>query len=211
MSCVDGISVSAAVVSLSLLAGPRVHCPVQRSGEKTRAEAETTIHVEKLPRVGSTRSPPILIAPSSRARVEGASGQWLDRVDRHADARSDCRQHNVFRRRRRPCACLTTRFSTRQVLEDTSEARRKLEAELEKHQIVASKLVSDVNSLQKNIELLSKLEAVTEKGKHTGDEVIAMAKYVMEQRSEKAKEMVAIHEAKTAQRHPAQLHSAQDG
>jgi Domain of unknown function (DUF4139)/N-terminal domain of unknown function (DUF4140) len=91
---------------------------------------------------------------------------------------------------------LTTRFSTRQVLEDTSEARRKLEAELEKYQVVASKLVSDIASIQKNMELLGKLEAVTEKGKLTGDEVIAMAKYVMEQRTEKSKEMVAINELK---------------
>jgi hypothetical protein len=90
---------------------------------------------------------------------------------------------------------LTTRFTTRQVLEDTSEARRNLEAELEKYQVVASKLASDLASLQKNMELLTKLEAVTSTGKHSGDEVIAMAKYVMEQRTEKAKEMVTINEA----------------
>jgi hypothetical protein len=91
---------------------------------------------------------------------------------------------------------LTTRFSTRQVLEDTSEERRKLEAEKEKYLVVASKIASDMASLQKNIELLAKLEIVTEKGKHTGDEVIAMAKYVMEQRTEKAKDMVALQEQK---------------
>src|SRR6516162_3601036 len=87
---------------------------------------------------------------------------------------------------------LTTRFTTRQVLEDTSEERRKLEAEKEKYLVVASKIASDMASLQKNVELLAKLEIVTEKGKHTGDEVIAMAKYVMEQRTEKAKDMVAL-------------------
>jgi Domain of unknown function (DUF4139)/N-terminal domain of unknown function (DUF4140) len=91
---------------------------------------------------------------------------------------------------------LTTRFSTKQVLEDTSEARRNLEAELEKYQIIASKLVSDLASLQKNMELLGKLEGVTSTAKHSGDEVIAMAKYVMEQRTEKAKETVAINEQK---------------
>jgi hypothetical protein len=91
---------------------------------------------------------------------------------------------------------LTTRFSTRQVLEDTSEERRILEAEKEKYLVVASKIASDLASLQKNIELLGKLESVTEKGKHTGDEVIALAKYVMEQRTEKAKEMVAVQEQK---------------
>src|ERR1700730_15137959 len=49
---------------------------------------------------------------------------------------------------------LTTRFSTRQVLEDTSEERRKLEAEQEKYLVVASKIASDMISLQRNIELL---------------------------------------------------------
>jgi hypothetical protein len=91
---------------------------------------------------------------------------------------------------------LTTRFSTRQVLEDTSEDRRKLEAELEKLQVIASKIDSELATLQKNIDLLNKLETVTEKGKHTGDEVIAMTKYVMEQRGERAKEMVSIQDQK---------------
>ena len=91
---------------------------------------------------------------------------------------------------------LTTRFTTRQVLEDTSEERRKLEAEHEKYTVIGTKIESEIASLQKNMELLAKLEVVTEKGKHTGDEVIAMAKYVMEQRFEKAKEMVGIQEQK---------------
>src|ERR1700676_5032318 len=39
---------------------------------------------------------------------------------------------------------LTTRFSTRQVLEDTSEERRKLDAEKEQLQVVASKLDSEM-------------------------------------------------------------------
>jgi hypothetical protein len=91
---------------------------------------------------------------------------------------------------------LTTRFSTRQVLEDTSEERRKLEAEKEKYQIVASKIASEMANLAKNIELLNKLESIPEKGKHTGDEVIAMAKYVMDQRVALAKEMVAVSEQK---------------
>src|SRR5262245_15976020 len=91
---------------------------------------------------------------------------------------------------------LTTRYATRQVLEDTSEARRKLEAELEKIQVNAAKIESEILSLQKNIDLLNKLEVISEKGKHTGDEVIAMAKYVMEQRAEKTKEMVTVQDQK---------------
>src|SRR5215471_3385517 len=38
---------------------------------------------------------------------------------------------------------LTTRFSTRQVFEDTSDERRKLEAEKDKHLVVGSKIASD--------------------------------------------------------------------
>jgi hypothetical protein len=91
---------------------------------------------------------------------------------------------------------LTTRFATRQVYEDTSADRRKLEAENEQLQVVAAKINSEIASCQANIMLLSKLEAVTEKGKHTGEEVIAMSKYVMEQRAEKAKQMVAVMEEK---------------
>src|SRR6185369_12668924 len=91
---------------------------------------------------------------------------------------------------------LTTRFSTRQVMEDTSEERRKLEAEKEKYDVIAARINSEIANLQKNTELLAKLEGVTEKGKYTGDEVIAMSKYVMEQRVEKAKEIVGIQEQK---------------
>jgi uncharacterized protein (TIGR02231 family) len=91
---------------------------------------------------------------------------------------------------------LTTRFSTRQVLEDTSEERRKLEAEKERYDITASRIASEIMNLAKNAEMLNKIESVAEKGKYTGDEVIAMAKFVMEQRLEKAKEMVALQEQK---------------
>ncbi|MBI2805996.1 MAG: DUF4139 domain-containing protein [Planctomycetes bacterium] len=91
---------------------------------------------------------------------------------------------------------LTTRFSTRQVFEDTSAERRKREAEIDKYQVLGAKIASEMASLQKNMALLVKLEQVTEKGKHTGDEVIAMAKYVMEQRVEKSKEMVALQDQK---------------
>jgi hypothetical protein len=91
---------------------------------------------------------------------------------------------------------LTTRFTTRQVLEDTSEERRKLEAELEKYQVIAGKIDSDIGSLQKNMNLLNKLETVTEHRDRTGDEVIAVSKFVMEQRTERAKEIVAMQEQK---------------
>jgi hypothetical protein len=91
---------------------------------------------------------------------------------------------------------LTTRFRTRQVLEDTSAERRKLDSEMEKLMVDGVKIISDIGSIQKNMELLAKLEGVTQKDGRTGDEVIALAKYVMEQRGEKAKELVACNEQK---------------
>jgi len=91
---------------------------------------------------------------------------------------------------------LTTRFTTRVVAVDTSKDRRELEAELEKLQIAAAKINSDIGSIQKNNELLTRLESVTEKGHHSGGDVMAMAKYVMEQRAEKAKELNTALEQK---------------
>jgi hypothetical protein len=91
---------------------------------------------------------------------------------------------------------LTTRFSTRQVLEDTSDERRKLEAEQEKYVVIATRIDSEIVTLQKNIELLNKLEATTQAKDRTGDEIITVSKYVMEQRVEKAKEMVALQDQK---------------
>jgi hypothetical protein len=99
---------------------------------------------------------------------------------------------------------LTTRFRTRQVLEDTSEERRKLETDMEKLMVNGSKIDSEIVTCQKNIDLLTKLENFTdksavlstEKGGLNGDAVITMAKYVMEQRTEKAKDLVAVKEQK---------------
>src|SRR5262249_2576730 len=91
---------------------------------------------------------------------------------------------------------LTTRFRTRQVLEDTSAERRKLDAEMEKLMVDGAKIVSDIASIQKNVELLAKLENVTQKDGHTGDTIITLAKYVMEQRADKAKELVGCNEQK---------------
>jgi hypothetical protein len=91
---------------------------------------------------------------------------------------------------------LTTRFATRHVLEDTSDERRKLEAEQEKFMVIGSKIDSEIAGLQKNMDLLNKLEGVTQQTHHTGDDIIAMSKYVMAQRVEKAKEAVALQEQK---------------
>jgi hypothetical protein len=90
---------------------------------------------------------------------------------------------------------LTTRFSTRVVAEDTSADRRKLESEKEELMVVAARINSEIASVTKNMELLGKLENVTEKGKdHTGDEIISLSKYVMTERVAKAKDLVVLKE-----------------
>jgi Domain of unknown function (DUF4139)/N-terminal domain of unknown function (DUF4140) len=91
---------------------------------------------------------------------------------------------------------LTTRYSTRQVFEDTSADRRALEAKKEELLVVAARINSDIAAVSMNANLLSRLENVTEKKDHTGDDIIAMSKYVMAQRTEKAKELVDLHEQK---------------
>jgi hypothetical protein len=62
--------------------------------------------------------------------------------------------------------------------------------------VVAAKIDSEAISCQKNMDLLSKLEGTTEKSTRTGDEIILVSKYVMEQRTDKAKELVVLKEQK---------------
>src|SRR5438132_4025210 len=97
---------------------------------------------------------------------------------------------------------LSTRFRTRQVLEDTREDVRKLEDELKKLHLATQKLVAESKAIEQNMAMLGKLEnftAVTtvnstEKGGINGDTVITLAKYVMEQRGDKTKELVDLQQ-----------------
>lgn len=97
---------------------------------------------------------------------------------------------------------LTTRFRTRPVKEDTREEVRKLEDEVKKLQQTAQKLTADLKASQENAALLGKLENftaastqhATEKGKLDAEATIALAKYVMEGRSDKAREAVAVQQ-----------------
>ncbi len=97
---------------------------------------------------------------------------------------------------------LSTRFRSRPVLEDTREDVRKLEDEQKKLQIAARKLQSEMDTIKENMATLTKLERFTEataahapeKGGVNGDAAITMAKYIMEQRAEKKKDLVALAE-----------------
>jgi hypothetical protein len=95
---------------------------------------------------------------------------------------------------------LSTRFRTRQVFEDAREEVRKAEDEKYKLELAIEKLQADIKAIEDNLKMVSKLEnftavttvSSTEKGGLNGDTVITMSKYVMEQRTEKTKEMVAL-------------------
>ena len=97
---------------------------------------------------------------------------------------------------------LSTRFRTRQVLEDTREDVRKLEDELKKLHLSSQKLVAESKAIEQNMAMLGKLEGFTtvttisstEKGGLNGDTVITLAKYVMEQRADKTKELVDMQQ-----------------
>jgi hypothetical protein len=97
---------------------------------------------------------------------------------------------------------LTTRFRSRPVKENTREEVRKLEDEIKKLQTNARKLQADMEACKQNMGLLGKLENfttastqhATEKGKLDSEATIALAKYLMDGRTERTKEMVGLQQ-----------------
>jgi Domain of unknown function (DUF4139)/N-terminal domain of unknown function (DUF4140) len=97
---------------------------------------------------------------------------------------------------------LTTRFRTRPVKEDTREEVRKLEDEGKKLKLNQETLQGELTALGQNMALLGKLETftaasttnATEKGKMDSDATIALAKYLMDGRTEKAREVVKLQQ-----------------
>src|SRR5262249_58914879 len=94
------------------------------------------------------------------------------------------------------------RLRTRQVHEDTREDVRKLEDELKKLHLSTQKIVAESKAIEQNMAMLGKLEnftsvttvSSTEKGGLNGDTVITLAKYVMEQRADKGKDLVELQQ-----------------
>jgi hypothetical protein len=95
---------------------------------------------------------------------------------------------------------LATRFRTRPVKENTREEVRKLEDEVKKLQTNARKIQADMEACKQNMALLGKLENfttvstqhATEKGKLDSEATIALAKYLMDGRTERTKEVVTL-------------------
>ncbi len=97
---------------------------------------------------------------------------------------------------------LTTRYRMRPIQEDTREDVRKKEAQLKQLQLEAQKIQSDIGVVQKNLEMLAKLENFTtanlqhqaEKGTLNTEAIMALAKYVMDNRAEKSKTLVDLQD-----------------
>ncbi len=97
---------------------------------------------------------------------------------------------------------LTTRFRTRPIKEDTREEVRKLEAQLREREEAGQRLQAEIRAIEQNLAMLAKLENftaattqhATEKANLNGDTVITLSKYVMDQRCDKAKEVVALQQ-----------------
>jgi hypothetical protein len=97
---------------------------------------------------------------------------------------------------------LTTRYRQRPIKEDTREEVRKLEAQIKGLATAAQKLQGEMKTIDQDLQLLSKLEnftsatthSATEKGVLNSESTIALIKYVMEQRGQKGKELVAVQQ-----------------
>jgi uncharacterized protein (TIGR02231 family) len=101
---------------------------------------------------------------------------------------------------------LATRFRSRPILEDTREDVRKLQEELKQLQQAQEKAEADVKAAQANLQLLSKLEGFTsvqtmqsaEKGALNGDAAIALSKHIMDNRVDRAKDLVGLQQQQQA-------------
>jgi hypothetical protein len=97
---------------------------------------------------------------------------------------------------------LSTRYRSRPIQNDTREEVRKLEMQIKELGIAAQKLQAEMATIEQNMQLLSKLEnftsatthAATEKGALNSEAPITLSKYVMDQRTQKSKDLVALRE-----------------
>src|SRR5262245_29652895 len=97
---------------------------------------------------------------------------------------------------------LNTRFRSRAIKEDVREEVRKLEEQLKQLQQAAQKVQADIKTAEQDVQFLAKLEGFTgatmqhlsEKGLLNSEATIALAKFVMTTRAERAKEIVTLQQ-----------------
>lgn len=97
---------------------------------------------------------------------------------------------------------LNTRFRARAIKEDTREEVRKLQTQIKALAAATQKLKADLAAVEENQKFLAKLEGftgatlahLTDKGMLNSESTIALAKYVMTTRNERAKEIVTLQQ-----------------
>src|SRR5262249_36503402 len=95
---------------------------------------------------------------------------------------------------------LSVRFRTRAIAEDIREEVRKLDAQLKTLNGKLQASQADLKASQENLKLLDKMEGftatsltqLTEKGQLDTDKIIALAKFVQEDRVKRTKEQLTI-------------------
>ena len=95
---------------------------------------------------------------------------------------------------------LSVRFRTRAIAEDTREEVRKVEAQLKTLNGKTEGFQSDLKAADANMKLLDKLEGftaksletITDKGQLDSEKIIALAKFVQEDRTKRSKESLVI-------------------
>ncbi|AMV28749.1 hypothetical protein VT84_30365 [Gemmata sp. SH-PL17] len=95
---------------------------------------------------------------------------------------------------------LSVRYRTRAIAEDTREEVRKIEAEIKVLQTKAQTFESDLKAMADNLKLLDKLEGftaksldnLTDKGQLDPEKIIALAKFVQEDRAKRVKEQLGV-------------------
>lgn len=97
---------------------------------------------------------------------------------------------------------LNTRFRSRAIKDDVREEVRKLDAQLKQLIQTGARFQADVRTAELNQQFLTKLEGftgatmshLTEKGLLSAETIIALSKYIMTTRAERAKELVGLQQ-----------------
>ena len=97
---------------------------------------------------------------------------------------------------------LTTRYRSRAIQQDTRADVRKIQDELAQLSLAREKIQGDVNAIQENMKLLSKMEGflnvqtmqATEKGALNAEAAIKLATHIKETRLETARELVGLQQ-----------------
>ena len=95
---------------------------------------------------------------------------------------------------------LSVRYRTRAIAEDTREEVRKVEAQIKTLNAKMQTHQSELKAIDENMKLLDKLEgftakgleSITDKGLLDSEKIIAMAKFVQDDRTKRAKEKLAV-------------------